>query len=356
MWASAEYLLWWLKDSPDPVPLLTGTPLGSTAAFPGALGNPDTSVLLGGHSVDTEEHSGARFTLGYWLDDQAIFGVEAQYFFLGIKTSNQSINENGAPSSLPTFIPYFSTQFGAEVAAAVNSPGTFVGFSTLSISEQLQGAELNGVANLGSGAGWRLDLLGGFRYWQLDEGLSFTNISPGLSGINAGGSFDTFDNFFTHDQFWGGQIGARAEYRLGNLFVNATGKVALGDMHEVVNIGGGNVTTFVANMPVVSAGGAFAQPSNIGHTIHDRFAVLPEGDLNVGYQYRFLRAFVGYTFQYASDVVRPGDQIDHVINPTQSPVLSGSPGVLIGPSRPAVPFNTSDFWAQGLNFGLELRF
>jgi hypothetical protein len=33
-----------------------------------------------------------------------------------------------------------------------------------------------------------------------------------------------------------------------------------------------------------------------------------------------------------------------------------SPGALVGVARPAPRFNLSDFWAQGVNFGLELRY
>jgi hypothetical protein len=50
-------------------------------------------------------------------------------------------------------------------------------------------------------------------------------------------------------------------------------------------------------------------------------------------------------------VARPGDQIDVALNPLQL-----TPGPFIGPERPAFEFRDSDFWAQGLNFGLEYTF
>ena len=59
-------------------------------------------------------------------------------------------------------------------------------------------------------------------------------------------------------------------------------------------------------------------------------------------------------YQHVSDfvdVLRPGDQIDRTINPTQA-----AGGVLVGPPRPAPLFNTTDFWAHGVNAGLELSF
>ena len=49
-------------------------------------------------------------------------------------------------------------------------------------------------------------------------------------------------------------------------------------------------------------------------------------------------------------VARAGEQIDFVVNSNQ--VAPPIPG---GPARPAFNFNGSDFWAQGLNFGLEFK-
>jgi hypothetical protein len=63
-----------------------------------------------------------------------------------------------------------------------------------------------------------------------------------------------------------------------------------------------------------------------------------------------LRAFVGYDLLCWSDVVRPGEQIDLVVNPTQIP-----PGSLVGVFRPAPTGQTTDLFLQGLSTGVELR-
>ncbi len=82
--------------------------------------------------------------------------------------------------------------------------------------------------------------------------------------------------------------------------------------------------------------------------------MVPEIGFNVGRQVtNNIRLYVGYTFLYWSSVVRPGDQIDFVVNPTQLPTSAG-PGMLVGPARPAPLFRESDFWAQGINFGWRL--
>lgn len=52
---------------------------------------------------------------------------------------------------------------------------------------------------------------------------------------------------------------------------------------------------------------------------------------------------------------RAGRQIDPVVHVSQFPIRSGN-DPLVGPARPAFRFDGSDFWAQGLNFGLELKY
>ena len=78
--------------------------------------------------------------------------------------------------------------------------------------------------------------------------------------------------------------------------------------------------------------------------------------LDAGYQITpRLRGTVGYTFIYWPNVFRPGDQIDTNINLSQLPFVTG-PGTLVGAAVPAPRNKGSDFWAQGLNFGLEFRY
>jgi hypothetical protein len=109
----------------------------------------------------------------------------------------------------------------------------------------------------------------------------------------------TVDTFRTRNQFYGGQLGVRGEYSFGKLFVGATGKVALGDTHEVVEVTGA-ASLVVPGSPVATfPGGQFAAPSSGGRVTHDEFAVLPEVEVKVGYQVtQRLRAYVGYDFLY----------------------------------------------------------
>jgi hypothetical protein len=66
-----------------------------------------------------------------------------------------------------------------------------------------------------------------------------------------------------------------------------------------------------------------------------------------------LRAFVGYTFLYWSDVARPFDQINFNVNSTRVPT-----SILMPSGPPTLPLTIRDtsFWAQGINVGIEFRF
>ena len=54
---------------------------------------------------------------------------------------------------------------------------------------------------------------------------------------------------------------------------------------------------------------------------------------------------------YWTSVARPGDQIDLNIDPRQFP-----PPITTDATRPAFVLHTTDYWAQGVNLGLDLRF
>jgi hypothetical protein len=102
--------------------------------------------------------------------------------------------------------------------------------------------------------------------------------------------------------------------------------------------------------------GQLALPSNIGSFGQNRFAVVPETGINFGYALtRHIRLTFGYTLLYWSSVFRAGDQIDRGVNPTELAALVGQ-GTLTGPARPNFTFHNTDFWAQGLNFGLQFRY
>jgi hypothetical protein len=349
LYGGGEYLLWWIKDPRLP-PLVTTGPVASQ----GILGMPGTVVLFGGSHVDMEERSGGRFTLGSWLDPCQTWGLEGTFFFLGERASRF-----GATSDQFLLLarPFFNVNTGTQFAEIVTAPGRAAGGIGILLPSELWGAEANLRRNVCRGCNGRFDLLAGFRYLDLHEGVNILEMGTVLPGGGqfAGSTFRVADNFDTRNQFYGGQLGAETELRRGRWFVNCRGKVALGANHETVNIVGTQTLTAPAGGVDRFRGGLLALPSNSGHFTRDHFAVVPEAGVNVGCQITGgLRAYVGYTFLYWNNVLRPGDQIDRVLDVNQIPNFM--PGPPAGQVRPVVPFRQTDFWAQGINFGLEWRY
>lgn len=365
IWISAEYLSWWIKDSRLPPLVTRGVADPTLNPPPGALGATGTSVLFGGGNLDNEEFAGGRLTFGGWLNCAHTFGVEGSAFFLGSRSNNFGASTTGAPGAVLAR-PFFDVSTGLPNAELISFPGLATGSIGVHSSSRLQGGEFNLLCNLccscpdtcdtcGLGHGYRVDFITGVRYLQLREGLGTAEslqVSP-FSPVFTGDNLTAFDQFDTRNQFYGGQVGLRAEVWQGRFFANVTGKVALGETHQTVDING--ATTI--NPPVGTAtflpGGLLAQPSNIGHYSRERFSVVPEVGVNVGYQVtQNLRLFVGYTLLYWTNVARPGDAINTGVNSTRTP-LSLVPGS--GPIGPSFIFRDSDFWASGVNVGVQLR-
>jgi hypothetical protein len=342
LWGQGEYLLWWIKDSNFPPLAVGGTPAATT-------------TLFGGGHVDNEERSGGRFVLGYWLDDDHTWGAEAGYLFLGTRTV--PFAAGGAGGFLAR--PFFNATTGSPDNEVISLPGVAHGGMQVFSSSRLQGFEGNAVYGLCHGCCGCVQLLAGVRYLELTEGLAIDvsqTAEPGVRTIG-GRTFATGDEFDTRSQFYGGQIGIRGETGWHNFFVNASAKVAFGVGEDDIHVFGQTVTTFPNGTRTSVPAGLLALQSNSGRFEHDHFAVVPEGTVNVGYQFtRWLRGYVGYTFLFDSDVVRPGNQIDLSLNSRQIPTSTtfGQPG---GPNRPSAPtFQETNFWAQGISFGLQLRY
>ncbi len=366
VWISAEYILWWVKGGGLP-PLATTGPATTTGTLPPGAFGPSTSVLYSGDGVDRDPFSGGQFTAGYWLDCGQTKGIEVSYFFLGGRSNDFTAGSTGAPGSSVVARPFFDVSTGLQNSELIGFPGFLSGAVGVHSNTALQGPQVNMICNLccscsdcsdccGPVRSYRVDLIGGFRYLDLREGVEIDETSHVLptSPAFTGDTISSFDQFNTQNQFYGGQIGLRAEVQRNRFFVNVEGLVALGDTHQIVYINGATSITTPAGVTTVSPGGLLALPSNIGHYSHDEFSVVPEGSFNIGYQVtNNVRVYVGYTILYWSGVQRPGDAIDLSVNSTRVPtsLLPAS-----GPAAPVFNFHSSDFWAQGMNFGVELLF
>jgi hypothetical protein len=373
---TGEYLLWWVKGSETPPLLTTSPPLGANG-IDGTV--PGATVLIGGNDLDETTRHGARFGLVWWLDECASYGFDGRYFFIGRQTNTItafSLQPNGTDIALfrPFFAPntftFGNVQLPGPFREQVTAPGVASGLFRAQSSSYLWGAE----ANYRDCMCWRgdcesqfrSDLLVGFRYLHLDEDLTLSEsavrLVPSVAFPDevAGTRIALFDRFATTNDFYGGQIGTVMNYSRNRWSADLRTTVALGTTHQRVIIEGGQTRGPLADGSTFTAvGGLLALPgANIGEYSRDVFAVVPEVGVTLGYQVTDnWRAFIGYNFLYWSNVVRPADQIDPVVDVTRVPRFV-PPGVAIAPvspPRPAPLFENTDFWAQGINFGTEYR-
>jgi len=361
VWLNAEFLLWWVQNSPLHTPLVT---TGTSSGF-GILGSSGTSVAYGGNDVDFGALAGVRFSGGFWFDRGSNLGLEGSGFFL--QTGAEHFNAASSPLGAPVLArPVINSQTGAETVELISAPNVASGNVAISTTNELYGWDVEFVTRCFQVDCAKLELLAGFRHLHLDESLEILQNTMLLPGGIAGfagssvvvpGSVSIFDRFATVNNFYGPQLGARFEYGGDGLFINLLTKVALGDSHESVNRGGATASTPVGGGTTkVVPGGLLVLASNFGRIHHDQFAVVPELNLNVGYHITpLIRAYVGYTFLYWSDVARAGDQVSRIVNPALIPT-SQTFGTGGGAPQPGATFEHTDFWAQGINFGLEFRY
>lgn len=353
-WFGGEYLLWTTRSMGLPA-VVTSSPVGTPRATAGVLGEPQTAIVYGGQNVDGDFRSGIRVFSGFWLDDDRTIGLESSTLYL------QPSGEGGSFRSFNNDAIYARPFLNAD--PAVNRPdsqiavypNTIAGEVAVNSRTKFWGTDAMIRANIARLGSIRVDALGGFRYLQLQDTVTIREnlvvLDPN-SGLPVGTNIQVYDNFYSNNVFNGGAIGASAEVRSGRWFATGRSTVSLGSTYKQIQIAGANQIGVPAGVPITTLGGVLTQPTNIGKYSSTAFAVVPEASLAVGYQLSdMLRAYVGYTFLYMSNVARAGDQLDLTVNGSQ---FNG--GQLVGQPRPIFARNDTDFWAQGITFGAEIRY
>ena len=339
IWGRAEYLLWWTDGMKVPPLVTTGDN--------GVLGQPETRILSGNTGFNSDARSGGRFTLGRWLDPCQYRGVEATYMVLGEETETFSASNNDFTILAR---PFFNVaRGGAQDARLIVSPGLIEGNVSVTAVTEFQGAEVLLRRVVERCCCSRVDFLCGYRWVQLEDDLWIDEFTSSLPP-NPQADIDLFDRFDTRNSFHGGELGVSVQRQVGPCWsFEVLGKVALGNTNSVAIVNGRTTTTAID--VAVTEGGLLTQPTNIGRHERDSFATVSEFGVTLRRRFRCgLDATFGYTFVYWNDVARAGDQIDFSVDEGLFP-----PEPRVG-TRPAFSFHTSDFWAQGLSFGLDYRF
>jgi hypothetical protein len=354
-WVGVDYLNWRIKNGPLPNPMITSGSLSD--AVPGALGQPGTRVLAGGNSsngMDYGPFSGIRMNGGFFLDDDRIFSFEGSAFLL----EQRSYNFSASTSDLQPVVtaPFFNTNgIANSIFATVPDNLTSLPNSTLSIYSysKLSGGEANAKARFGNpGNGFSSSLLFGGKFTELEENLIYSiNSQRSAGGINTG--TQGTDQFLTRNWFYGVQVGGGLNYDYKRFHASALGKIALGQTQQNIAISGSRSST-INGSPAGSPtdGFVYALPTNNGMHNQSAFSAIPELQCRLGYDVtKHIQLYAGYDYFYWSSVLRPGNAVDSVINTSQR---NGQP--LVGAARPEPVMSPSGIWAQGMTFGVELKY
>jgi hypothetical protein len=356
VYLGAEYLYWWVRSQPVP-PLVTTSPPGTPRELSGVLGQPTTAVLVGSGGVNGDGQSGLRLTGGFWIDECHTFGVQASYFFLG---SQDAVRPVSSDASGLVSRPFTDVLTGRQASELVGFPGAVSGVATVTArNDGLRGASVMlrencyGVGDRNCCSWMRLDVLVGYAFLGLEEGLSVReDLVPTTPGVTPGTTVVVQDTFRTRNEFHGAQLGASAQRRMGAFWYQIDGLLALGGTSQTAFIEGSTTNTTPNGMTSVAPGGLLAQTTNAGLHRRDRFSLVPQLGLKLGYAINEqVQLTLGYNFLYWTGVARPGDQVDLGVNPNRIP-----PAMAGGPARPAFTFKDGDLWAQGLTLGVEFSY
>jgi len=351
-WAAGEVLLWWPKQQ-TLIPIATG----NNAGFFPILGMPGTVTLIGDQSVKAAETTGGRFTLGVSLGGSNNLGIEANYLSLSTQNRCYSTAPYGPDVYAFLGIPLVKPDTNLEdfvPIRAFDQTGDVQAFT----STRVAGWEALVSMDLYEMPKFRIQGLAGYRYFLANEGLLIQSSTDSQTfdpraGLVLRHSVST-DEVTTSNQFRGGTLGTRAIVNVGSLFFELDSKVSLGNCRQVVQrTGRTDATVDIPGNPetTLSPGGVFVNPTNAGRYVSNVFAVLPETGMRIGYNFGAARLFFGYNVIYLNQSVRPADQLDRTIDLNST--LTGVPSPL---GRPSPAIVGTEFWVQGVSFGLELRY
>ncbi len=354
-YVTAEWLHWATNGFRVPQLAFTSTSLAFDPRGNPVLG--PRSVLFGEGTVLSRMGPGARFTVGFQPNPCTCCWWEASAFFLARQTESASFSSDRFPIIAR---PYFEINNNQPFQEFTAAPGLLSGRLDINLSTALWGAELNKRCLWYESDTWRISSLVGFRYLDLRDTVRITEDSTAL--VNIPGVADRgdrqllLDRFDTRNQFFGGQLGMNAEWRSGRWSVDARLRIALGATHQAVDVEGFQRLLRANGTTQNFVGGLYALSSNIGKQAQTRLSFVPEVGLKVGYDLsENVRIFVGYDFLLWNNVIRAGDQIDQSLDTNLIP-RQGQVQPTAAEVRPRVPFQRSNFWAQGVNAGLEFRY
>src|SRR5262249_4955670 len=138
------------------------TPQANAGILPGA------NTIFGGDRINGNGRSGGRFTLGYWFGGCDVTCVESTTFFLGNSTQSGMFTSGGSPILAR---PFFNVLTNQQDAVLIAFPSIVSGTITPTSNSRVWGTEVNLRRALYADDCRRVDVLAGYRFVDLSEGL-----------------------------------------------------------------------------------------------------------------------------------------------------------------------------------------
>lgn len=348
-WLGADYTLFWYTP-------MNCQPLIRTYPAFEAVGGADPTTVLTQFPTKSQIHydgvSGIRVNAGYNFDK---FGVDFSGFLLQTRTMHTDQYDDG--NTLVISRPYISAGQGPGSTADLfmSLPGQYGGGVTAAVNSRLWGLEFNARRAWYVMLSDSTSLIAGFRYLDLQEGI---NISGNVL-IPNGTTGSINDSIRTHNSFYGGQIGFNT--RIGGdapgFGASFTTKSAIGGVNQRVELVGSNTITPFGGLPDTQSGGLYVQPSNQGTYSRGKFAFLQDIDLRLTYNFTsWFQVSLGYSLIYMSSFVRPGDQIDPVVNDQNLRYLNPADRTPSTLPNPTFVWRAHSFVVQGITFGAQFQY
>ena len=332
-WLDVDFTFGWRRGKGYP-PLVTGEQDGVL---------PDATDLYKAGKETSQMTPGMRLDFGTWIDHCEVTGVGGRFWFLGKDSGDYFVDSDQEPVIAR---PFYDIDNERQDALLVAFPGLRTGNLRIQATNEVLGADAYVRMLLMKTCYGRIDAIGGYQFSRINDDFRIVSNTTALvddGGIVEGTTFRIVDEFDTRNEFHGGTLGMMWERNHCGWTWNVMGKIGLGNMRQTAIVNGFNSVTVPGAATVTEQGGLLTAATNIGELTRDEFCVVPELNLSLSYRIRpCLSLSVGYNFMYWSDVIRPGDIIDPVID-TDSDLET----------RPLLAFNSSGYWVQGLNLGMH---
>jgi hypothetical protein len=277
---------------------------------------------------------------------------------LEAKGAHFSANSTGSPILAR---PFTDATTGLPASELIAFPGVVAGsIDANDVSKQFLGAGLLFRRHVCCGCNYFVDAVAGYRYLyysqaiSVNEDLTSTVPSNQPPFIPFGTNLVVGDRFATRNSFNGFDMGLTGEFRRGNWSVEWLAKLALGGTFTALDINGETTVTVPGLPPVTNAGGVLALSSNSGHFTRERFSLVPEFGIRLGYDLTpHIRTSLGYTILWWNGIGDATNAINLNVNPNLLPPVIPP---VAGPASPGSLFGKSTLVGQGIDLGLEFRF